>query len=366
MIGNFKNLISLIQKYPAIAYGCVGVLVFMLLFTFKSNAETKTVKAKYVKPKTGEIGLNVAGIDEKAYLTRLEKSYFDSQDRIKDLENQMKSLRLFGEKLQKTQEAINKSTDKVSESIEVDSKDKILESVKNNNLELAVAEITPVNQEIEVDSVYLPLGSFCKGTLMTGVYAAADQNNPLPVLIRLDEAFYGPNNSRIPLKGAFALGKAYGDIVSERALIQVIAISSVLPSGTTFESQQNLGYITDSLGELGIHGQIIRNTGKQLALSFMSGFMSGGAQALADQEVTSRTTDNGNVVKEVSGNTAKNAIFSGLSKSAGKMSDYYGQQTENLIPAIHVRNGQEIYFIVQKGVTIHGLSRVDNIINSNS
>jgi hypothetical protein len=234
----------------------------------------------------------------------------------------------------------------------------VVPPVDLKSVELAIADIQPVAQSDNSDSIYLPLGSFCKGTLLTGVYAAADQNNPLPVLIVLEEAFHGPNKTRIPLKGAFVLGKAYGDLVSQRALIQIIGISSMLPNSVTFEHEENLGYVTDAQGELGIRGELIRNTGSQLALSFMGGFMSGGSQALADQEVSERRDGEDHLVKEVTGNQSKHALFSGLAQSAGKLSEYYAKQAEDLVPAIHVRNGQSVYFIVQKGVKIDGLSRV--------
>lgn len=345
-----------LDKYAPFLYVLLGVFVFILIINHKPKVDPKHDQSTFKKSKS-DIGLNVSGIDQKAYLTRLEKSYFDSLDKIKSLENQMNKI----EQMLKTVEKKDKQKRRKKE---IDLSEVLLKDTTTmplKQLELAVAEVASINKENNPNDVYLPLGSFCKGTLMTGVYAAADQQNPLPVLIRLDEAFFGPNNSRIPLKGSFALGKAYGDLVSERALIQIIAISSVFSDGTTFEHEQNLGYITDQFGELGIQGEVIRNTGRQLAMSFMTGFMSGGSQALADQETSIRETENGSVVKQVSGSMAKNAIFSGLAKSAGKMSDHYGKQAEDLVPAIHIRNGQEVYFIVQKGVRINGLSRSDDI-----
>ena len=102
--------------------------------------------------------------------------------------------------------------------------------------EINIEEKTPQKRY-----VYLPLGSFVKCTLLTGVYAPANESNPLPVLISVDEAFYGPNNTRIPLKGAFAIGKAVGDVVSKRAIIQIVSFSFVLPNGKVFEHEANLG-----------------------------------------------------------------------------------------------------------------------------
>ena len=118
-----------------------------------------------------------------------------------------------------------------------------------------------------------------------------------------------------------------------------------------------MGYVTDDKGELGIRGQVVRNTGTALALSFMGGFSAGGAQALADDEVTTHRTPSGGVSRSVTGDVPKNAVFSGLAQSAAKMSEYYAQQAQNLIPAVHVKSGAEVYFIVQKGVKIDGLPR---------
>jgi hypothetical protein len=140
-------------------------------------------------------------------------------------------------------------------------------------------------------------------------------------------------------------------------LIQIVAISTVLPDSHVFESEQDLGYVTDEFGELGIKGHVVYNTGRQLALSFMGGFVSGGAQAMADSQVTTHRTSQGDTSKEVTGNTGKNALFSGLAQSAGKLADFYGKQAQDLVPAVHIKNGAKIFFIVQKGVTINGLAK---------
>ncbi len=362
---NFDKIKQWVQKNQIIAYPAIGVLAFILVSLLLTPSQDQKQKTSNpAKPNVEEIGLGVGGVDEKSDIARMKKDYFNLEDRLKEME-------VFIKEMRNDQKAMKKQLSKVDDTFvaKIDSRiEELRQEINLNNsmqssttqedLQLAIADIKPIEEKEDKDAVYLPLGSFCKGTLLTGVYAAADQNNPLPVLIALDEAFYGPNKSRIPLKGAFVMGNAYGDLVSERALIQIIAISSVLPDGVTFENEQHLGYVTDGFGELGIRGQVIYNTGRQLATTFMSGFLGGGAQALADQEVTTRQDEDGDTVKQVTGNGAKNAVFQGLAVSAGKMSDYYAKQMENLVPAIHVRNGQPVYFIVQKGVTIHGLSRL--------
>ncbi len=130
------------------------------------------------------------------------------------------------------------------------------------------------------------MGSFVKGTLLTGVYAPGETENPLPVLISIDEAFYGPSMSRIPLKGCLAIGKAVADINARRAIVQIVGISYVFPNGGVFEKEGNIGYLTGKDGTLGVPGKLVRRTGKELAGSFASGFLSGFADALGQGETS--------------------------------------------------------------------------------
>ncbi len=364
-IQEFRNSL---KKQPIIIIIVVIFLIIGFVFLILSQKvepqNKEMVKTSVVK----DIGISVGGVEQQAYIERLEKNYYDFEDRVKNMENQVKKIQTSADHLSNSQKEIVQSVLKLDQDLGVRMQQRFDEfnnhleeqdddQTKNSSqrtLELSVANIAPTNQE---DWVYLPIGSFCKGTLLTGVYAAADMNNPLPVLISLDEAFYGPNKSRVPLKGAFVLGKAYGDLVSQRALIQIVAISSVLPSGYVFENEQELGYVTDESGELGIKGQIIYSTGRQLALSFMGGFVSGGAQAIADSQVTTHKSLQGDSAQEVTGSPGKAAAFSGLAQSAGKLSEYYQRQAEDMVPAIHIKNGAAVFFIVQKGVTITGLAR---------
>ena len=234
-------------------------------------------------------------------------------------------------------------------------------STKTINLEMAKVGEIRNEEKPERRYVYLPLGSFVKCTLLTGVYAPANENNPLPVLISVDEAFYGPNNSKIPLKGAFAIGKAIGDVVSKRAIIQIVSLSMVLPDGKVFEHEANLGYLADDDGHLGIQGEVIYNTGKQMGLNFLSGFLAGGAEALSQAETSTVVGAYGQASRNVTGDTGRYAMFSGLAKSAEGMSGYYQKQLETMIPAVKIEAGKSVIFVIQKGVQIEGLeANADN------
>ena len=301
-------------------------------------------------------------VDRKAYVERLEAQYFSVAEKNQALASRLDDM------AQKMADMVN-SQGKITEGLaELDRRmsasavpasaavegDKQPEDLRNYQLQ--VININPVKGR-DMRTVYLPAGSFVHATLLTGVYAPAEAANPLPVLIRLNEAFYGPNETRIPLEGAFAIGKAAGDLNSERALVQITGMSAVLPTGETFEHKGNIGYLTDIFGQLGLKGIVVRNTGGQMAMSFMTGVMGGASQAMADSQTTVVSGDNGHVERNVTGSRAKNAAFQGLAQSAAQMSKYYEDQLEKIVPAVKVDAGVDVYFIVLEGVEVHGLKK---------
>ncbi len=392
-IPGFNKLPPVLRNNPKLTFVIISSLsIALTLLLFAGSKETQKIRKSLnlaeAKKTAGpgedkDVGVLVGSVDTKSYVSRIEKQYYDiaaksdsTNERIGTLEKNAQELR----KNQSDMSRILMDLDKrVADKFTRDSglMKKSLERGQNTgpieealssplsmsqlagktiNLEMAkVGEIKIEEKASGKRYVYLPLGSFVKCTLLTGVYAPANENNPLPVLISVDEAFYGPNNTRIPLKGAFAIGKAVGDVVSKRAIIQVVSFSTVLPDGKVFEHEANLGYLADSDGRLGIQGELIYNTGKQLSLSFLSGFLAGGAEALSQAETSTVTGAYGQTSKNVTGNSGRYSMFSGLANSAQGMSSYYQKQLEAMIPAVKIEAGKKVVLVVQKGVQIEGL-----------
>ena len=343
--------------------GAVALMIAAGLFTGKPP-EPASVKIKepaaQAMVKKAENGYFLGeDVDRKAYVERLEAQYFAVAgknqalaSRVDELVEKVTDLAKAQSRAAETWAELERRVNAVP--VSVPEEDKAKNALKGYQLQ--VININPVKPH-DVRTVYLPAGSFVHATLLTGVYAPAEAGNPLPVLIRLNEAFYGPNEARIPLEGAFAIGKATGDLTSERALVQISTLSAVLPTGETFEQKGNIGYLTDASGQLGLKGIVVRNTGGQMAMSFMTGVMGGASQALADSQTTVVSGDNGQVARNVTGSRAKNAAFQGLAQSAAQMSKYYGDQLEKIVPAIKVDAGVDVYFIVLEGVEVHGLKK---------
>ncbi len=388
----FNKLPPALRNNPKSAiiviFSLVGVLSFLL---FAGSRETLKIRRNLNKPEAKEsrgmahdkdVGVLTESVDTKSYINRIEKQYYDINSKFDSLNERIDALEKGAQDLRKNQSQVSKividldkrvtdtftkNTGLANNGFERGQRIGSIEETvgssrsmsqpadKTINLEMAkVGEIKGEEKAISRRYVYLPLGSFVKCTLLTGAYAPANESNPLPVLISVDEAFYGPNNTRIPLKGAFAIGKAVGDTVSKRAVIQIVSFSMVLPNGQVFEQEANLGYLADSDGRLGIQGEVIYNTGRQLSLNFLSGFLAGGSEALSQTETSTVVGAYGQTSKNVTGNTGRYAMFSGLADSAQGMSNYYQKQLEAMIPAVKIDAGRKAVLVMQKGVEIEG------------
>ena len=361
----------------------VGLVAALGLLWSLGRREAKSIKKSLVSIKTirqgdKDVGVLTGSVDTKSYVSRIEKQYYEISAKADVLDGRVKKLEKDNEILRKNQVDVGKivmDVDKnVGHALEIKQNTQGPNESLNNpfaaakplkpalNLEIAkVAEIITKETPEAKKSVYLPLGSFVKCTLLTGVYAPSNQNNPLPVLLSVDEAFYGPNNTKIPLKGAFVIGKAIGDVVSKRAIIQIVSFSFVLPGGKVFEHEANIGYLADNDGALGIPGEVIYNTGRQLGLNFLSGFLAGGAEALSQTETSTVTCAYGQTARNVTGDTSRYAMFSGLANSAQGLSGYYQKQLETMVPAVRIEAGKKVTLVIQKGVEIEGLQ-----VNGNS
>ena len=108
------------------------------------------------------------------------------------------------------------------------------------------------------------------------------------------------------------------------------------------QHEANLGYLADSDGRLGIQGEVIYNTGRQLSLDFLSGFLAGGSEALSQAETSTVVGAYGQTSRNVTGNTGRYAMFSGLANSAQGMSSYYQKQLEAMIPAVKIEAGKKV------------------------
>ncbi len=214
-------------------------------------------------------------------------------------------------------------------------------------------EIKPILKSRVRPTTYLPGGSMARAILLTGVDAPVG-GKPFPVLIALTEAFTAPNSYRVPLRGCFALGKAEGNASSERADIQVVRMSCVLPRGKVFE-QEITGYLVADDGKQGIPGKLVEKQGKKIALAALAGIGSGLARAFGQQEVTNIVTESGAITSTVTGNALRFGLAKGAEGAATELQRYFEKQAKRLVPVVEVEAGKKVTLIMLSGVKVPGL-----------
>ena len=204
---------------------------------------------------------------------------------------------------------------------------------------------------------YLPGGSMAHSVLLTGVDAPVG-GKPFPVLLALKEAFVSPNSYLVPLKGCFALGKAEGNASSERADIQIVRMSCVLPDGKAFE-QEITGYLVGEDGKQGIPGKLVDKEGRKIAFAAVAGVGAGLARAFGQQQVTNVVTDSGAVTSTVTGDALTFGLASGAQGAATEMQRYFQKQAERLFPVIEIDAGKNVTLVMLSGTKVPGLEAMN-------
>lgn len=220
---------------------------------------------------------------------------------------------------------------------------------------------SPDDEEGETrPTVQLPAGSFVPSTLLTGAYAPADQERPLPVLIRVNAGFTGPNHTRVPLQACLVVGKAAADLGAERATIQTARLSCTLPSGQVFEREVS-GYVAAQDGLFGVPGTLVRHDAAKIGMASVTGFLSGAAQALSRAESTTVFSPvSGAAFSAVTGDSTRYAAYAGLSETANQLARYYLHLANQITPAIQIPAGVAVHLVMNEGVTIDGLYADDS------
>lgn len=271
-------------------------------------------------------------------------------ERVEATEREVASLRA---QLQETQKRLEETGQKHGSTLE-----KLLQEMQGTaRQEPAPPPAVPRFRTFEFEkrksrSLHVPAGSFGEATLLTGVFAPVT-GEPLPVLLRLDAALLGPQRSRVPIRGAFIVGKAQGDANSRRATVQLDTLSVVRADGTPFEAKVN-GWATDDDGIQGLRGNYVWRADEVLALSSLTGALSGGADAMAQRETTTQVTPLGGAQGTVTGDPLKFAGLRSLSSAFSRLSEMVSQRLHEVVPAIYVPNARSITVAFISGVTLEG------------
>jgi TolA-binding protein len=222
--------------------------------------------------------------------------------------------------------------------------------------------IPPAALQNQTRHVRVPAGSFVRARLLTGVYAPI-QGSALPVLLKIESFGRGPNRSTVPIKEAFAVGKAQGDANSARATIQLQTLSLVQPDGKTVEVQVN-GYVTDSDGIQGVSGTYVYRTSEIVALAAVTKGLAAGADAASLRNVAASTNPLGGVQRILTGDAAEYAGLQVVGGTLDELSKIVAKRAEQIQPAVFAPNGKEVTLVFLQGVDLPGFAIEEQAVRS--
>ena len=213
-----------------------------------------------------------------------------------------------------------------------------------------------VSEDIKV---HLP-PSFMEANLLNGVTAPATdvgKNNPIPMLIRVNNLAVLPNNVKSNTKGCFVVAEGYGSLADERVHARLLSLSCINQKGGTVIDQPIKGFVVDTDGKEGMKGHVFAKFGQQIARVAIAGFLEGlgDAMTLGQQEFTygANTGVRSSQFKNTDPDTlAKAGIGQGIVNVAEDLQKFYLKLAEQSLPVIEVHPTKNITIVISEGVDI--------------
>ena len=222
-----------------------------------------------------------------------------------------------------------------------------------------------------VPDMFLSAGSIISGTLITGLDApTANQSkqDPFPALLRIKHEAILPNRYRMDIRECFLIASGYGDLSSERAYMRAERISCVKKDGGIIETAMD-AYSVGEDGKAGIRGRLVSKNGQLIAMTLLSGFVSGISQAFAPQSVQTFQTGNSPSSQQQfqwpsPEAVAGQAVMGGVSSAAEQIADYYLEMAKNIFPIIEIDAGRKVDFVMVRGMSLNVKSKSGQGFNS--
>ncbi|AII15632.1 conjugal transfer protein TraB (plasmid) [Campylobacter iguaniorum] len=234
-----------------------------------------------------------------------------------------------------------------------------------------VAKPTEVEKKSKPkDKTIISTGSITKAVLLSGMDAPTmtqAKTSPLPVLMKVTDLSILPNRWQYDIKECFLVGEGYGDLTAERAYIRTNNISCVTNKGKYIDMPFK-GAATGEDGKLGLKGEVVTKQGALLARTLIAGFLQGVGDAFSQQNqvVLTGTTGVTTTTKDLTaGQAMEMGAFSGLSKSAEKLADFYLKMADQVAPVIEISAGREINIITTQMVELKSIEEMENAGNTN-
>jgi len=222
------------------------------------------------------------------------------------------------------------------------------------SFDVSDAEPEAAEKKEEGAKTYIPAGSFMRVVLLGGLDAPTggqSQNDPQPVLMRVQDNAFLPNRYRARVKECFMLGSGHGDISSERAKIRLESISCVLKTGEVVDTTVK-GYVQGEDGKGGMRGRLVSKQGQVLANALMTGVIAGIGQGIQQSATTYGTTALGTTSTINPSSRIQAGVGAGVGKALDRLSQYYISLAEKMFPVIEIDAGRVVEVVLTKGFSM--------------
>jgi conjugal transfer pilus assembly protein TraB len=187
---------------------------------------------------------------------------------------------------------------------------------------------------------------------MTGVQAgtaSVSQQNPSPILMRIQGNAQLAGSAEYDLRSCFMTGTSYGDARTHRAKIDIASISCVDKDNNLVLEETLTGYIADSDSIEGLRGTLREKRGAVLAKATLASMLESLGTAFSEAQGTAfdSVTGGGSVIE---GDAAlRSSGLSAAASGAKTLSDFYLQELERLFPVIEVPANRKAFAVITKG-----------------
>ena len=210
---------------------------------------------------------------------------------------------------------------------------------------------------------YLPGGSFADVVLMSGAeVGTADftRSNPQPFLMRVQTEAITAGDGRYSVESCFVIGSGFGELSSERAFVRVNRLICLDPVNKLVLEEEIEGYVVDSDGTQGLHGEVIRRNGQLIAKALLAGVAEGittvaqAASQASARSITSPISGNQQTsnVNIDAGDLGQAGLFGGAANAASQLADLYITEAKSIFPVIRIEAGRKATLVLLSGTSL--------------
>lgn len=197
--------------------------------------------------------------------------------------------------------------------------------------------------------------SFMSAYLLTGMDAMTvedSDDNPEPMMLRVQTPAVLPNDVKAQLEGCFVVAEGYGSLATHRVDARLVSLSCIDYDGRGIINEKIEGYIQDSDGKRGIKGQPVHRAGSLIARTLIAGGAEGIGSALSGAATTFNVSSFGQSSSIDPSKIALSGAGGAINSAAKSVKDLFLQLAKQSTPVIEVGAGKKVDIVITKLVIL--------------